>query len=231
MDFPTLVRTKEATGFESAFVQRNPGILSSIESPTRTIHTLCGAVDVDAASMLDGALDVHIAYVDTTEGVDLHHADVASFSLQIVGSKEWLFLSPMYDWVYRPVLNDGWADYDHHRGDVDAIFANPLTPHSRVVTQPGDTLYFPPMWTHAVLNRAGLAANDTLTIGLTVRQTNGWLIVSQGLAQDPFYLGYTAVLRGHDLLRKALGSKLHCDWSRFWTSTGWCDDHIQGGTK
>lgn len=81
----------------------------------------------------------------------IHSATVNSFSVQLLGKKLWLFMSPQDMEKYEPIstpppflLGGSEADY------FSSVSAVPY-----VLQEEGDLLYFPPLWGHAVITKAG----------------------------------------------------------------------------
>jgi len=115
-------------------------------------------------------------WINSKNNVSAWHYDtgvVNNFNTQIIGRKEWLLVSPQTPPDCYPFSNIVVLS-DDGRILQDTIY-------TRCITRPGDMLYLPPLWYHAV--KALDESNINLMWVFTKRRAD---VISPALARDEF---------------------------------------------
>ncbi|MCG9892177.1 MAG: cupin-like domain-containing protein [Thermosynechococcaceae cyanobacterium MS004] len=142
----------------SEFLKENPELVEDLE-----IKGLISGIKKKSKFSEFNYLFSQIFMGNSNSVSALHCAIGTNLFINVYGQKEWVLLSPKYTSLLKPHLNEfGLFAFS----EQDIFNPNDISqriPHYRVTLEPGDVLFIPPWWWHAVRNVSDL------TIGIANR--------------------------------------------------------------
>ena len=169
---------------------------------------------IDDKINLDTVLKVNLFMGPENTGSSLHCAVGGNFFFNIYGHKRWLLIDPKY----TPYLSSTPAhDFSFVISGEDAENPSELLqkiPRYEIVLEPGDVLFNPPWWWHAV-------HNEDFTIACAVRDhtcySQSWYNNSTFMMNssywwrlNPWFMSLIKYIKGHNwMLQESLKSDQH----------------------
>jgi len=140
-------------------------------------------------------------------GTPMHNAMASNLFIQVFGSKDWILYPPEVSMIVDPSPGKNFhrsAPFKSEDGPFDPFKSEFDPPYHlyenvdafRVLLEPGDILYNPPHYWHAI-------QNPTDSIGIGYR----WLSTSQSFKTAPFY----TIL---DILAAPFNKHIYKDWNK-----------------